>query len=92
MLASHGAGAEDVGPIWHLAPFSHAWTIEWTGRWSLTSWQNGSITIALIDVALALALNFRASPCEPFSTSADRKVVDALGCALELAEPPPAVK
>jgi inner membrane protein len=78
ILGSRGTGPEDIRPIRYLAPFSHAWTVEWTGQWPLTSWQNTSITIALIVVAFALALKRRVTFCELFSANADRKVVEAL--------------
>lgn len=78
ILGSRGTDPQDIWPIRYLAPFSHAWTIEWAGQWPLTSWQNTSITLALIVAALALALKFRVTPCEMFSPRADAKVVEAL--------------
>ncbi len=78
ILGSRGTTPEDIWPIRYLAPFSYAWTVEWTGQWPLTSWQNTAITIALIAVTLALALKYRVTPCELFNVNADRKVVDAL--------------
>lgn len=78
ILGSRGTEVEDIWPILYLAPVSHAWIFEWAGQWPLTSWQNTTITLALIFVALALALSYRVTPCELFSPRADRKVVDAL--------------
>jgi membrane-bound metal-dependent hydrolase YbcI (DUF457 family) len=78
IAGSRGTDPGDLWPIRYLMPLSDAWTIAWQGQWPLVSWQNTSITALLIVVALALALRLRISPCELFSESADRKVVEAL--------------
>ncbi len=61
-------------PIQYLYPVSSKeWT--WSGQWSLASWQNVVITIALLVFAWYVARVKRITPVEMFSTCADAAVV-----------------
>ncbi len=48
VVGSRGPGVTDVWPIHYLAPFSDAWTVEWSKQWVLNGWQNVSLTGILL--------------------------------------------
>jgi LexA-binding, inner membrane-associated putative hydrolase len=78
LLGSRGSGSDALWPIHYLAPFSNAWTASWQGQWPLTSWQNTSLTVALMAYAIAFALTHGRSPVGLFSQRADEVFVQAL--------------
>ena len=78
VLGSRGGGPNDFWPIFYLSPLSNALTFEWSGQWPLTSWQNTSITVALMIYAIALAIRRGYSPVGLFSRKADAKFVAVL--------------
>jgi hypothetical protein len=78
LAGSRGGDPEDLWPIHYLMPVSEAVTIVWTGQWELVSWQNTTITAALVVAALAMAHRRGYSPVSLFSRKADAAVVAAL--------------
>jgi membrane-bound metal-dependent hydrolase YbcI (DUF457 family) len=78
ILGSRGGGADDFWPIFYLSPLSNALTVEWSGQWPLTGWQNTSITVALMIYAIALAIRLGRSPMGLFNRKADAVFVEAL--------------
>lgn len=77
-LAGSGGGAPgDIWPIHYLYPLSDAATA-WSGQWPLTSWQNTTLTIALMLYALYRAARYGTSPLGLFSSRADAALVRAL--------------
>jgi hypothetical protein len=78
LAGSRGGDPEDLWPIHYLMPVSEAVTIVWTGQWELVSWQNTTITAALVAAALAMAHRRGYSPVMLFSRKADAAVVAAL--------------
>lgn len=70
-------GPDGMWSIPYLYPFSNReWS--WAHQWPLASWQNLSITIALLGFAMYWTRTKGISPVEIFSKSGDRKVVAAL--------------
>ncbi len=78
ILGSRGGGPNDFWPIFYMSPLSDALTFQWSGQWPLTSWQNTSITIALMIYAIALAVRRGHSPVGLFSRKADARFVQVL--------------
>ncbi|MBI5543334.1 MAG: metal-dependent hydrolase [Deltaproteobacteria bacterium] len=68
------------GPGWPLLYFwpasRHEWY--WAGQWNLASWQNSLIAVLAALGCLAMALPFRRTIVEVFSTRADAVLVRAL--------------
>jgi hypothetical protein len=62
-------------PLWQ--PFSDV-GYSWSGQWGLASWQNASITVALLVAAAVIAVRRGWSPVELVSRRADAVVVGAL--------------
>jgi inner membrane protein len=77
LLGSRGPDG-DQWPIPYLAPFTSAWSLTWTGQWSLNAWPNFAITTALLVATLYLAWIRGYSPLEMVSQRADREFVEAL--------------
>ena len=48
LVGSRGINMDDVWPINYLAPFSHVFSLTWSGQWQINAWQNVLITIGLI--------------------------------------------
>jgi len=78
LAGSRGSNPIDIWTIPYLAPFSDALTLEWSGQWPLTSWQNTSITLALIAAVLASAGIRGFSPVGMVSRAADAALVAVL--------------
>lgn len=78
LAGSRGGDPEDLWPVHYLAPVSDAVTIVWEGQWELVSWQNTTLTAALVVIALAMAHRRGYSPVMLFSRKADAAVVRAL--------------
>jgi inner membrane protein len=75
-----GSGGGTPGDIWPLHywwPFSDA-LVAWGGQWPLTSWQNTTLTVALMLYGLYRAARYGASPLGLFSPRADAALVQAL--------------
>ena len=78
LLGSRGADVRAIWPIQYLAPLSDAMTVEWSGQWPLTSWQNTTITVTLMGYALMLAVQRGYSPVSLFSDKADAVFIHTL--------------
>ena len=78
LLGSRGGTEKAIWPIHYLAPFSESMTFAWSGQWPLTSWQNTTLTVALMVYAIALAVRRGYSPVGLFSPRADAVVVETL--------------
>jgi membrane-bound metal-dependent hydrolase YbcI (DUF457 family) len=65
-------------PIPYLKPFSSALEFTWRGQWTLNSWPNIVITVALLLTTLWLAWRRGFSPLEMISEKADAVFVAAL--------------
>jgi len=78
VLGSRGSGPTDIWPVHYLSPLSDALTFTWSGQWPLTSWQNTSLTVALMIYAIVLAIRRGCSPVGLFSARADAKFVEVL--------------
>ena len=78
VLGSRGSGPADFWPLHYLMPLSDAITINWQGQWPLTSWQNTTLTIALMAYAMALAVRRGRSPVGLFNRRADEGFVAIL--------------
>jgi hypothetical protein len=77
-LAGSGGGTPgDIWPLHYWWPISDS-LIAWSGQWPLTSWQNTTLTIALMLYALYRAARYGASPLALFSSRADAALVQAL--------------
>ncbi|HUQ25511.1 MAG TPA: hypothetical protein VM140_07560 [Burkholderiales bacterium] len=81
-LAGSGGGAPgDVWPLHYWWPFSDA-LILWNGQWPLTSWQNTTLTVALMIYGLYRGARYGASPLGLFSARADAALVGTLRARL----------
>ena len=78
LAGSRGNDPLDIWPIPYLSPLSDALTLSWSGQWELVSWQNTTITAALLAIAGAMAIRRGYSPVSLFSKKADAQVVAAL--------------
>ena len=78
LLGSRGGTERAIWPIHYLAPFSESMTFAWSDQWPLTSWQNTTLTVALMVYALALAVRRGYSPVGLFSARADAVFVETL--------------
>ena len=77
-LAGSGGGTPgDIWPIRYLYPFS-ARELAWSGQWPLTSWQNTSLTLALMAYAFWMGARRGYAPLALFSRRADGQLVAAL--------------
>ncbi len=78
ILGSRGSSPIDIWTIPYLAPFAMQPALSWSGQWPLTSWQNTTITAALLILAIVLAVRRGYSPLGLFSARADAGFVGAL--------------
>jgi membrane-bound metal-dependent hydrolase YbcI (DUF457 family) len=76
LLGSAGPDGS-IWPIPYLVPFS-AREFAWSGQWGLASWQNVSLTAALLAVCAALGARRGRTLLEAVSASADAAVVEVL--------------
>lgn len=65
-------------PIPYLLPFSHVWTWQWSGQWSLNGWQNLAITLLLLTATFFLAWKRGYSPIRIFSSQAHAAFIDVI--------------
>lgn len=78
LLGSRGGDERAIWSIHYLSPFSDALTFAWSGQWPLTSWQNTTLTVALMAYAMVLAVQRGYSPVGLFSARADAVFVGTL--------------
>lgn len=77
-LAGSGGGtAGDLWPIHYLYPLSDA-PVSWNGQWPLTSWQNTTLTAALMLYGLWCGVRRGRTPLNLFSARADAALVQRL--------------
>jgi hypothetical protein len=77
-LAGSRGGAEgDLWPIYYWWPFSSS-VVSWSGQWPLTSWQNTTLTVALLLYGLWCGVSRGRTPLNLFSARADAALVQAL--------------
>jgi len=77
-FGSRGGSETAIWPIHYLAPLSEELIFSWSGQWELTSWQNTTLTVALMAYALALAVRCGYSPVGLFSARVDAVFVETL--------------
>ena len=77
LAGSGGGNPGDIWPIHYFYPFSDR-LLAWNGQWPLTSWQNTSITIALMAYALWIGVRRGYTPLALFSKGADARLVQVL--------------
>ena len=84
LLGSRGGGETAIWAVHYLSPVSDAMTVSWSGQWPLTSWQNTTLTVALMIYALALAVQRGYSPVGLFSKRADAVFVETVRARWQL--------
>jgi inner membrane protein len=77
LAGSGGSTPGDIWPLHYWWPFSDA-LVAWSGQWPLTSWQNTTLTAALILYAMWAGVRHGRTPLELFSPKADSRLVAAL--------------
>ena len=77
LAGSAGGTPGDIWPLHYWWPVSDA-LIAWNGQWPLTSWQNTTLTVALMLYALYRGARYGATPLGLFSIRADAALVAAL--------------
>jgi inner membrane protein len=65
-------------PIGYLQPFSSRTQLIWQNQWSLNSWQNISITFAMVIFTLWLAGRTGSSPLELVSPNANYRFIEVI--------------
>jgi inner membrane protein len=75
--AGGNGGADNIWPVHYFYPFSDT-AIAWSGQWPLTSWQNTTLTVALLLYGLYRAARHGSSPLGLFSARADAALVATL--------------
>ena len=78
LLGSRGGSESAIWSVHYLSPLSDAMTVSWSGQWPLTSWQNTTLTVALMVYALALAIRRGYSPVGLFSQRGDSAFVETV--------------
>lgn len=78
LLGSRGVRPEDIWEISYLSPFSDALHVTWSGQWPVVSWQNTTISAALLLLAVVVTVWRGVSPVGLVSGRADRAVVEVL--------------
>ena len=78
LLGSRGSTAEDIWPIYYLAPFSlqPEWSLAF--QWPLVGWQNLTISALLIALVMWRSSYSGYSPVALFSVRADSVFVDVV--------------
>jgi len=77
LAGSAGGTPGDIWPIHYLYPFSDR-EIFWNGQWPLTSWQNTTLTLALMLYGLWVGIRRGQTPIALFSSRADARLVAVL--------------
>lgn len=81
-LAGSGGGTPgDIWPLHYWWPVSDA-LIAWGGQWPLTSWQNTTLTVALMIYGLWRGVRYGSTPLGLFSARADATLVATLRARL----------
>ena len=81
-LAGSGGGTPgDVWPLHYWWPVSDA-LIAWSGQWPLTSWQNTTLTVALMTYGLWRGARYGSTPLGLISARADATLVATLRARL----------
>jgi inner membrane protein len=75
LLGSRGSVPKDIWPIYYLEPLSPAHTLQWSGQWPLTGWQNTAISALLLALVFVVAAARGRSPLELFNAEAERAFV-----------------
>ncbi len=78
LLGARGPTADEVWPIWYLAPLSFRVELAWPGQWAVNAWPNILVTLLLIALILARGVQRGETPVRLVSARADRAVVEAL--------------
>jgi hypothetical protein len=78
LLGSRGVRPEDVWEISYLMPLSDAWHVVWGGQWPVVSWQNTTLSAALLVLMVVVTVWRGTSPVALLSARADRAVVEVL--------------
>jgi len=77
LAGSAGGTPGDIWPIHYLYPFSDR-EFFWNGQWPLTSWQNTTLTLALMLYGLWVGIRRGQTPLALFSSRADARLVAVL--------------
>jgi hypothetical protein len=75
VVGSRGPSPVDVWPIHCLGPFSHRWTIAWTGQWPLNSWPNQLVAVGLLGMAIWSTVARKRSPATLFGERANDALI-----------------
>ena len=78
LVGARGPAPEDVWPIYYLAPLSWEPELAWSGQWALNAWPNIALTLLLLALVFARAVERGYSPLGLVSGRADRAFVDTL--------------
>jgi hypothetical protein len=78
LLGSRGGAEKALWSAHYLSPLSDAMTLAWSGQWPLTSWQNTTLTVALMAYTMFLAVRRGYSPVGLFNARADAVFVATL--------------
>jgi hypothetical protein len=78
LIGSRGPSAEDIWPIYYLAPFSKDWTWSWKHQFALDSWPNRIFSVALFVCCIQVALKKGDSFVGVFNRRLDQIFVSTL--------------
>ncbi len=78
LIGSRGPSAEDLWPIFYLAPASKQWMWIWHHQWALNGWPNRVISVVLFAWCLRLAVRNGDSVVGVFNRRADAVFVSVL--------------
>jgi inner membrane protein len=78
LVGARGPAADDIWPVYYLAPLSWTPELAWSGQWALNAWPNILLTVGLIALALVRGVQRGQTPVSLFSARADRAVVETL--------------
>ena len=78
LLGSRGSTAEDIWPIYYLAPVSSAAELSWSYQWPLVGWQNMLLSVCLLLATMARATVRGYSPVCLVSVAGDAMFVATL--------------
>jgi inner membrane protein len=78
LVGSRGPSPTDLWPIYYLAPLTRHPMLVWQNQWRLNSWQNMALTILLLALVIARAVQRGYSPVGLFHRKTDQKVVEVL--------------
>jgi hypothetical protein len=78
LVGSRGPTAEDIWPLWYLAPILDRPVFLWQGQWALNAWPNVLFTLVLLGYVLWAAVSRGHSVVGIVSAKADARVVETL--------------